>query len=423
MTSPNAKPARLRVGLAAAAAAVVLGACSAAPAGPSTSGAGGSAASSVAPAGSVPAVATSMHVPILNADMTADQIKAEVAKEGELVVANWSFPTDGVMTQEFKDYIKATYGADINFTYEGSFAPSVYLTNIYAAQKGGNPAPYDVMAVEENYWADAIAHDAVNSFLPSPLVPNQGLVLDQFQRAPTAIAFQAAAYPAVNYNSSAAPFITKLTDLADARLKGKVTLPSPGDITAGGFFMDLAAELNKDYKDPDQMKQVVDWAIANIGPNVLKYTSDQAEISQLLESGTVDAAAFWDGINRSEAFNGHPEIALLVPKVAYSVNGYMWIPKGAQHPLLAQIWINWRLSPEVQFPNNWPGISHADWATWNEGELGPSYASSVPSWFTNYATAYPTLDQMSSYFKTVDWPAYNASVKVWMDYYASKLGQ
>ena len=28
----------------------------------------------------------------------------------------------------------------------------------------------------------------------------------------------------------------------------------------------------------------------------------------------------------------------------------MWIPKDAPHPVLAQIFIDWRLSDEVQFP-------------------------------------------------------------------------
>jgi spermidine/putrescine-binding protein len=414
---PMSGRSRLAGGMAAA--VLAFAACS----GGAASSAPSSAASASSSASGAPSNATTLHVPILDQDMTLEQLKAEIAKEGDLVVANWSFPTDDLMEQQFKNYIKDTYGADINFSYEGTFAPSVYLTNVYAAQKGGNPVPYDVVAVEENYWADAIAHDAVDSFLPSDLVPNQKLVLDQFQRAPTAIAFQAAAYPAVNYNKTAAPFITKLTDLADPRLKGKVTLPSPGDITAGAFFMDLGAELDKDYKDPAQMKVVVDWAMTNIAPNVLKYTSDYAEITELLESGVVDAAAFWDGINRAAGFKGHPEITLLVPEVAYSVNGYMWVPKNAAHPVLAQIWINWRLSPEVQLPNDWPGISHADWAIWHYGLLGPSYASSVPEWYTTYSTDYPTLDQMANNFKTIDWDAYNASVKVWMDYYAEKLGQ
>jgi len=413
------KPGRSRLAGGVAAAALAFAACS----GGAASSSPSSAASAPSSASGAPSNATTLHVPIINQDLTLDQVKAEVAKEGSLIVVNWSFPTDDQMEQLFKNYIKDTYGADISFSYEGTFAPSVYLTNVFAAQKGGNPAPYDVVAVEENYWADALANDAVDSFLPSDLVPNQKLVLDQFQRAPTAIAFQASTFTAVTYNKTTAPFIKKLMDLADPRLKGKVTLPPPGDITAGGFFIDLGAELGKDYKDPAQMKEAVDWAMTNIAPNVLKYTSDYAEITQLLESGAVDAAAFWTGISRAERWKGRPELTLLVPPVAYFINGYMWVPKAAPHPVLAQIWINWRLSPEVQFPNDWPEISHGDWALWNEGLLGPSYASSVPDWYeATYSTDYPTLEQMAN-FKTVDWAAYNASAEVWQDYYAAKLGQ
>lgn len=415
------KPMSGRSRLAAGIAAIVL--VSAACSGGSASSAPSSAPSAPSSASSAPSSAT-LHVPIVNQDMTLEQLKAEIAKEGNLIVVNWAFPTDDVMEQQFKNYIKDTYGADINFSYEGTFAPSVYLTNVSAAQKAGNPAPYDVVAVEENYWADALANEVVDNFLPSDLVPNQELVLDQFQRAPTAIAFQAATFTAVTYNKSTAPFIAKLTDLADPRLKGKVTLPPPGDITAGGFFIDLGAELGKDYKDPAQMKEAVDWAMTNIAPNVLKYTSDYAEITQLLESGAVDAAAFWTGISRAERWKGRPEFTLLIPPITYSINGYMWVPKNAPHPILAQIWINWRLSPEVQFPNDWPGITPGDWSLWNEGMLGPSYASSVPDWYAaTYSTDYPTIEQMATTFKTVDWAAYNASAEVWQDYYAETLGQ
>ena len=48
----------------------------------------------------------------------------------------------------------------------------------------------------------------------------------------------------------------------------------------------------------------------------------------------------------------------------------------------------------------------------------------MPDWFkTDYNTYFPTLDQIKSGFKTVDWPAYNASSKVFLDYYAQQLGQ
>jgi len=280
------------------------------------------------------------------------------------------------------------------------------------------------MAVEENYWSDAMAHDAVDSYLPSDLVPNEKLVIDMFKHSPTSIAFQSTAFPAVVFEQSKAPFLKKLMDLSNPALKGKITLPAAGDITAGGFLMGLASELGKDYKDPAQMHEVVDWIAQNISPNVLKYTSDSSEMQQLLRSGAADAVTFWNSLARLEYFSGkNNDAALLLPTSIYPVNGYLWIPKGAAHPVLAQIFINWRLAPDVQFPNAWP-IDHSPWSELSEGFLGPSYTSLVPDWLkADYSKYYPTLDQIQTQFKQVDWNAYNAGVKDWMDYYSQKTGQ
>lgn len=362
------------------------------------------------------------HVSILNKDMTDDEIKAEIKKEGSLVVANWTYTANDELVKQFTQYVKDTYGADIQFTYEGSQAPSTYLTNLYAAQKAGNPSPYDVMAIEENYWAEAMANKAPADYLPSDLIPNQKLVLDQFQHIPTSIAFQSTAFPGIVYNKKNAPFLKSLKDLADPRLKGKVTLPLPGDITAGGFFLGMASELGKDYKDTAQMKEVVDWVVDNIGPNVLKYTTDSSEMQQLLRSGAADAVSFWNSLARLEYLNGYTDTALLLPPAIYPANGYLWIPKGAPHPVLAQVFINWRVSPEVQFPNKWP-IDKGPWSELSEGFLGPDYEGQIPDWFkADYFTYYPTLDQIKTSFKSVDWDAYNSSQKEWQDYYAQKIG-
>ena len=161
--------------------ALVAAACSSQP----TASSGGSSPAASAseagsPAASGSAAAGTKHVSILNKDMTDDEIKAEIQKEGSLIVANWTYTANDEVVNQFQKYVKDTYGIDIKLDYEGSQAPSVYLTNLYAAQKGGNPVPYDVMNIEEPYWADAMTHDAVADFLPSDLVPNQSLVLDQF---------------------------------------------------------------------------------------------------------------------------------------------------------------------------------------------------------------------------------------------------
>lgn len=399
---------------------MVATACTGTGASPSASApvaTGGASAS--APAS---AAAGTKHVSILNKDMTDDEIKAEIAKEGSVVVGNWTYTANDELVKQFQQYVKTTFGADVKLTYEGTQQPSTYLTKLAAAKSGGNPAPYDVIAVEENYWADASDQDLVDSVFPSDLIPNASLVLDIFKHDPTTIAFQSTAFPGVVYSKGRAGWMKTLKDLADPRLKGKVVLPPAGDITNGGLFLGLASELGKDYKDAAQMKEVVDWVVANIGPNVLKYTPDSAEMQQLLRSGAADAVSFWNSLARLEYFGGNTDAALLLPANIYPVNGYLWVPKGAAHPVLAQVFINWRLSKEVQFPNAWP-IEHGPWSELSEGFLGPDYVSQVPDWFAkDYFNYFPNLDQIKA-FKTVDWAAYNKAQKEWQDYYASKIGQ
>jgi spermidine/putrescine-binding protein len=416
------KSAQMRLAGLAVSAVMLAVACTAQP------GASSPAATSAAPttgasASASAAASGTVHVSIVNKDMTPDDVKAAIQAEGSLVVANWTYTANDELVKQFKAYVKSTYGVDVNFTYEGSQSPSVYLTKLYAAQKGGNPSPYDVMAIEENYWAEAVANGAVENYLPSGLIPNQSLVLDMFQHVPTSIAFQSTAFPGVVYEKSKVQ-LTKLMDLAKPELRKKVTLPLPGDITAGGFFLGLATELGKDYKDAAQMKEVVDWAVTNIGPNVVKYTTDSAEMQRLLRSGAVNAVSFWNSLARLEYFSGkNPDATLLLPAAIFPANGYLWIPKGAAHPVLAQIFINWRLSPEVQFPNKWP-IDHGPWSELSEGFLGPSYVTQVPDWFAaDYFKYFPNLDQIQTQFKQVDWDAYNKSQKEWQDYYAQKIGQ
>ena len=424
---------RSRLGTIGALAGFVLIVASACTSGASPSTGGGASApasapvassgggSSGAPAGS--ATAGTKHVAIVNKDMTDDEIKAAIAAEGSLNVGNWTYSATSEIVNQFQKYVKDTYGADIKLNYVGSQQPSEYLTKLAADQKAGNKASFDVIAVEENYWYDASQQGLVDDALKSTLIPNQSMVLDAFKHAPQSIAFQSTAYPAIVYNKDKAGFLTKLMDLADPRLKGKLTMPKPTDITAGGLMLGLASELGKDYKDPNQMKEVVDWAVKNIGPNVVKYTTDQASPQQLFESGAVDAVGFWNSLARLEYLGGHKEAALLVPPTIYPANGYLWIPKNAPHPVLAQIFMNWRLSKDVQFPNAWP-IDHGQWSELSEGFLGPDYVGLVPDWFkTDYNTYFPTLDQIKSGFKTVDWPAYNASSKVFLDYYSQQLGQ
>ena len=181
-----------RVGALLFSAVLLVGACSStsSPA-PGASGGGGGGATK--------------HVAIVNKDMTDDEIKAAVAAEGGLTVGNWTYTATDELVNQFQKYVKATYGADIKLTYVGSQSPSEYLTKLSAAKNSGSETPFDVIAVEENYWQDAMDQDLVDAFLPSDLVPNEKLLLDGFKHSPNALAFQAASFIALVYNKTKQP--------------------------------------------------------------------------------------------------------------------------------------------------------------------------------------------------------------------------
>jgi spermidine/putrescine-binding protein len=370
-------------------------------------------------------------IPIINRELTTDELKAEIENEGEVVVGNWTYTANDDLVKRFQDYVNATYGVGVKLTYEGTQSPSTYLTNLYAALGSDNDSPYDVLAIEENYWAEASAQPekVMEDFLPSPLIPNADLVLDQFKHYPTTIGFQASATPSIVYNKSKIDFLTDWKDLADERLRDggpKITLPLPGDITCGGFLIGLAGSLGKDYTNVDQMKEVVDFTVDQIHPNVIRNTTDSAEMQQLLRSEAALAVGFWNSLARLEFLSGEEgtenTVALVAASGQYLANGYLWIPKRAKHPVLAQIFVDWRLSPDAQFPNDW-GIENGPWAELQEGLLGPTYEEYIPDWFADqYFTYYPTLDQLNQLYKPVDWTAYAATSPEWQDYYAERLG-
>ncbi|MGI8477730.1 MAG: hypothetical protein ACR2OO_15365, partial [Thermomicrobiales bacterium] len=189
-------------------------------------------------------------------------------------------------------------------------------------------------------------------------------------------------------------------------------------------LLGLALSLGKDYKNPDQMKEVIDFAADKIGANAIKYTNQNSDITALMESNTADVVLYWNAQARLEYFNGKTEWAFLFAESGqYTANGYMWIPVKPKHPILAQIFIDWRLSDDAQFPDldAW-GITKGAWSELSEGFMGPSYVPLVPAWIKDdYYSFFPTIDQLDTVYKSVDWDYYAQHSKEWFDYYNQKL--
>jgi hypothetical protein len=123
--------------------------------------------------------------------------------------------------------------------------------------------------------------------------------------------------------------------------------------------------------------------------------------------------------------NGVEDAAFLVAASGQFVsNGYAFIPVSPPHPVLAQIWIDWRISDAAQFPDldTW-GITEGAWAELQEGFIGESYEGLVPDWIADvYFNFFPTTEQLSTQYKSIDWSVYAANSSEWFDYWLEKLG-
>src|SRR5215208_7252596 len=267
-------------------------------------------------AASVAAQDGPVQVSIVDKEMTPDEIVAAIKSEGEVNVGNWTYTANDTVVAKFKEYVSSTYGVDVTLNYQASQAPSTYITNLYTALQSGNPPSLDVMAIEENYLAEALAQPepVVEEFLPSGLVPNADRVSEMFQTFPHGVGFQASASPGIIYDKERAPYLADWQDLADERLKGRLTMPLPGDITMAGMLMGIAASMGLDYKVPDQMTEAINFFIERIHPNVLQYTTDPSTMQQLLRGGVVDAVGFWNSLARMEFLNGQTNTMFMIAK-------------------------------------------------------------------------------------------------------------
>jgi ABC-type Fe3+ transport system substrate-binding protein len=380
-------------------------------------------------------------VPILNKYMSYEEVVAEIKKEGSITIADWTYwgLVDTYFIPSFKSYVKNKYGVDVEVKFVGTQeAKGGFMYQLYSAYQAGLPAPYDAMHIEINFFEEAKAKDVAEPFLPSPLVPNLAFVDPVFIFAPYGVQFQQHAMVTPVFNLEKTGFVKSWLDLADPRLKGKITLWSLSDNGFWAFLATVATALGYDYKNPEQMNKAIEWVAKNIHPNVLKYTSDEAEIIELSEKNVTWITAYWCCSYEMEQAAGNKWLGpkLLEPFMP-NLPGVVWIPKKAQHPVLAQIYVDWLLSKEFQFPDiNSPGFKELNpteakklWAGMIEGPLGPYYEQFIPDWWggkENFYKVFPTLDQYKKYIypsmQILDWEYINAHAEEWVSYYQKLIG-
>ncbi|GBC68413.1 hypothetical protein HRbin01_00094 [archaeon HR01] len=376
-------------------------------------------------------------IPIVNKFMTFKEVQDTLASEGTGIVANWTYwgLTDTAFAQEFKDYVAAMYDVDVKLRILGTQeAKGGFMFQLYSAYAAGLKAPYDLMHLESNFFEEAIAKNVAEPFLPSPLVPNMQLVDYYFLNLPYGIQFQNHALANFTVNTKqVGSWFNSWKSLADSRLKEKITLWVFEDNGFWGFLVVLAEELGKNYKNPDDMKEVLRWLAENVHPNVIKYTSDEAELDELLGRDISWASAYWCALAEGYSVT-RPELkgSQVLPwqfnSSHVNLPGIFWIPKNVEHPLMAQVLADFYISPLHQLPdiNKYTQYTKELWLRTEEGLLGPDYAQYVPDWVNNLGPkgiheVYPTIEQARQ-FPKIDWVYVNENANEWINTYKELIG-
>ena len=364
--------------------------------------------------------------------MTAADLKTEIASEGSVVIGSEYPAGQGAVAAAFARHIQATYGVQIGVTFSPIGIGTDALSPVYDAVESGSAAPFDVVATRKDHWFGAKIHaqasgvPVMEAFLPSDLIPNEARLFGLTKSEPTAVGFQSAAVPTVIFNADTVDYLEDWTDLGDERMKGRLLLWAPGDVISDGMFLSMTGALKMDYRNPDHVTAAITYMAEKIHPNALKYTTDLDEVKSLITAGTVDAVVHWSSLARDLYSGGMTSVKALLPTLGqYPFCGVLWIPVGVQHPVMAQLFIDWRISVDAQMPdlNEW-GIDQATWLNLHEGLIGRDYAEAIPLWLKDtYRSFYPPADRISKEYWDLDWEYYLANASAWREEWTAALNR
>ncbi|MEE0955672.1 MAG: extracellular solute-binding protein [Eubacterium sp.] len=213
---------------------------------------------------------------------------AETTGTDTLNLLVWS----GFWSEEvFRDFEKET-GIKVNVSY-------IDNTDVLMAKLLEGSADYDIIDLETGY-ADSFIRNGLLAKINKDNIPNLHNIEDKYfteNGAPIGDAEEeyvvpdmAPLYTTIIYNKETCPIKpTRLSDLADPRLKGQVALVNSTISLYGGALADLG--YSPDSTDPQEMKEANDL-LMKIKPNVKAFVGESA-VSQL-ESGECSVAYCWD---------------------------------------------------------------------------------------------------------------------------------
>lgn len=209
---------------------------------------------------------------------------------------------------------------------------------------------YDYVDIESAYVKSFVDNDILKE-LDYGQIPNAAGIDERYKGAegdeegkyttPASSFF----YTYLVYNTETCPIeITKVQDLADPALDGQVCLISSG-ISLYGMAL-TALGYPADSTDESQISEASDL-LKEIKKNVISFAGASA-MSQL-ENGDCSVALCWDYPALMLDPANYDKYAVATISTGYEQsNGYIGIPKNAEHEKNALKFMNYLYSPEVQ---------------------------------------------------------------------------
>lgn len=246
-------------------------------------------------------------------------------------------------------YFRDQFAAEFNKKYNANVEIEEGLSTDTVAKlraSGGSAPHVDTFMVTEG-WAAVLAAEK----LVEPLDPKNIAQLAEIEEGARVegnpyVAFQRTSMT-ITYNIEKMKFedLPKTwADLADPKYAGKLTLPVPGNAHA---LMLIAKLANQATGSLDNIDPAID-VLKKIAPNVMTYWTSFDQAFNLLNTGQAELSVNSTDRTIDQVLKGAPVATYYPEEGTTFIYNTVGIAKGSEHKKLAEAWINFLLTKDVQ---------------------------------------------------------------------------
>jgi putative spermidine/putrescine transport system substrate-binding protein len=245
-------------------------------------------------------------------------------------------------------YFRDQFAAEFNKKYNANVQIEEGLsTDTVAKLRASGGAPHvDTFMVTEG-WAAVLAAEKLVEPLDPQNVPNLGEIEAGARvEGNPYVAFQRTSMT-ITYNTEkmkVEDLPKTWADLADPKYRGKLTLPVPGNAHALMLIAKLANQATGSIENIDPAIDV----LKKIAPNVMTYWTSFDQAFNLLNTGQAELSVNSTDRTIDQVLKGAPVSTYYPDEGTTFVYNTVGIAKGSEHKELAEAWISFLLTKDVQ---------------------------------------------------------------------------